>query len=805
MRVIQTCLTALLLLVLITPSVAGQPSGQVSNRKWIEGTVYDLSTGEPIPFVTVRVLGSGISTLVNEDGRYNLLLPPGRVTLKFSHTAYHSDTIAVDLTDRRQVRDIYLRIAIIELPGSTVYTRAYDPGQRIIIEAIRRKRDILARLHDYRYDAYTKFVIGDGDKEGAEQVLLIAESQTTAYWEQPDNYKEVITARRQTQNVQAEGNLVTVGEILNFNKNRIDLGKYAVVSPTAKDALDYYNYYLMDTVYLDGKAVFRLEIEPKSHADPLFIGTIDIADSTFDVVSVDVRFNEAVRFEFIDSLRYSQRFASFDNDIWMPIEVRFSGYVSFGVKIPGIPQHLSFAQSASLYEYAFDEGHPDGTFDEYLIVVEEGADDIDSIDWESHQTIPLTALEDSAYIRIDSLENAPKPLGKKLLMAAAGSLLLFTVGYHDLFHFNRVEGAYLGLGGTLRQFYSGSNFREIRLKAGYSFEREDWQYRFGTRYQLSDRQKLWLWLACHDEIVARPTVISNNNYNPTSLALMARLDPFDYYAERGFTLSAGSKLVNHTRLQVSYHDVDQESVDARTDYTLYGEGAQSPRANPAIVEGKLRSLEASLTFDSRKLFNNKGRDMLRTETEYTRIAIGGELADAGFMENDFDFRRYHVRLTRRQRSLGLGVTTVNIFAGTSDRSLPPQRYFTIDYANGVFYNSRGFNTLDGHNFAGNRVAAFYVNHDFDQLLFRKSRLPLIKEIPFTLSIHGGAFWSDFHNHPSNPADDLIATATEPYREIGFGLGNLTPFITPFNLAAWCTWQISDYNTERFNWQVGIKF
>jgi hypothetical protein len=183
----------LLFCVLVCGAV---PAAQVT----VEGEVTDAVDGQPIARATVRVHDTGISTLTNEEGRYRLLLSPGNWQVQFSHVSYESQTVSVTLDSVDVTRDIALERATIELPGTTIYSRAYDPAQKIILEAINRKQDILNQLHDYSYDAYVKVVATDLDKSGIESVFAIFESQTTAYWEQPDKYKEVITARRQSGN-----------------------------------------------------------------------------------------------------------------------------------------------------------------------------------------------------------------------------------------------------------------------------------------------------------------------------------------------------------------------------------------------------------------------------------------------------------------------------------------------------------------------------------------------------------------------------------------------------------------------------
>ena len=134
-------------------------------------------------------------------------------------------------------------------------------------------------------------------------------------------------------------------------------------------------------------------------------------------------------------------------------------------------------------------------------------------------------------------------------------------------------------------------------------------------------------------------------------------------------------------------------------------------------------------------------------------------------------------------------------AGIATGWVPPQRYFTVDFGmEFLTFQGNGFNTLAQTNYSGNQVALIVVRHDFDRLLLH---------LPFTLSIHGGAFWTAFVAHPPFSSDSGLATASRPYTEAGFGIGNLTPFLSPFDLSAHFTWQLSSYPTRRF--RFGFSF
>lgn len=766
-------------------------------RLIVQGVVYDFDSREPVPLATVRVEGTGRSTLANEEGRFRLILAEGEKQLKFSHIAYYSERYQVIAADTLADLEIYLHSSAVEIEGISVYTRAYDPGQRIIIEAIKRKEDILSRIHDYSYDAYTKVLITDETKEDSSRVMMIAESQTTAYWEQPDKYKEVITSRRQTANIPAEGNLVTVGEILNFNKNRIDIGRFSVVTPTAEDALDHYNYYLLDTIYVDSRPVFKLEIEPINPDDPLFVGFIHIADGTYDVMEVDVGFSRGVEIPMVSELRYSQRFAQFENEFWMPIEIRLEGIVE--IHFPTIPDRIGVSQRASLYDYRIETGTPEGTFSEAVIEVDEKADEFDSLVWAERQTIPLTDFEIKGYERIDSIENAPPSAGKIVGMVLGGALAVAAFGNGEFFRYNRVEGTYLGLG---LEFEEPVRNLDVRIKPGYAFEPKIWEHQYGLTYHLHRDQRLSLGLDYLNRVVRRPTVMSGPDRDYSFWALMTQVDPLDYYRNEGFQAFASTKLIDHTSLSVTYRHFRQFSMPALTDYSFFGD--DSVRANPAIAEGHLRSVAAEFVYDSRPLFKNKRKFQRIDSPQCTLFKTGIEYASPEFIDNDFDFRRYYVSLFRRQRTLGMGLTSLYAYAGASDGDLPPQRYFTVDFGDQYLTDAGDFLTFDENNFAGSRVLTVRARHEFQKRLWVASGLPLVKDIPFWLSVYGGVCWTDFRNHAYNTGDEWVNRSEKPYSEIGFGLGNLTPFMVPFNMAVFFTWQLSDYDTSDFQWTLGIQ-
>ncbi|MEW6051530.1 MAG: DUF5686 family protein [Candidatus Zixiibacteriota bacterium] len=772
---------------------------QTPHQGTVSGQVTDSTTGLPISAVTVQLEGTGISTLTNDEGRYRLLLSAGSHVVKFSHVAYYSQRATVVIAQQDITQDIRLQPSLIEIRGIRVYEKAYDPAQQIIIEAIARKKQMLAKLRDYSFDAYAKLVVRDRKKPDSTNIFLIVESQVTGLWERPDKYKQTVVARRQSANVPADAILILFGDLLSFYQNRDEMGSQRIVTPLADDALDHYNFYLLDTIQADNKRVFVLEIEPKNQVDPLYVGRIQIADSSFGVVSADLGWNDGVRLTGVSDAHLHMDFAQFTNEYWMPVEIDMAARFKLAVPLPGFPKDILISYVASLHSYRLQEGMPPGSFGEVAYEISPQADKVDSAAWNRGQTIPLTTQELRGYARIDSIQRA-RPFVKKALPLAL-ALPLFATTQHDLFHFNRTEGAYAGLGG---RFNNRKAATEIRAKAGYAFDARYWQFAFGATRTLSERQKLTLGAEYHNEMRHRPTLSSGIGGNATLSALFFKSDPFDYFREEEFSIYSGIKLVDRTRFSLAYHDTHQQSTPTRTDFSLF-EKDKVVRDNQPILDGQLRSVTTALTYDSRPLLRRKGKDERLFETQYTNVTAEIERSSPTFLNSDFDFVRYAVSVDRRQQVLGLGTSTLRAYWGGSDKALPPQRYFTVDHNVWSFYSIIGFQTLGEHNFYGNQVLAVTLQHDFGRLLFAKSRLPFMERIPFTLNVHGGAFWTDFRDHAPQTGDRGLWSARTAYSELGFTVGNLTPFLVPFNLALSFTWQLSAYDTNRFSLGWGIAF
>jgi hypothetical protein len=531
-----------------------------------------------------------------------------------------------------------------------------------------------------------------------------------------------------------------------------------------------------------------------------------IADSTWDVLGIDVTLGGAIPFDGVENLHYEEHYADAGDGTWLPALIRLTGELRprvssdrvprevAGIRLPGVPRHLLIEHVAVLDSFRLEAERRPADVGEYRVVVMERADRADSQAWDS-SAMPLSLAERSALSRADSSEQHPGTLARLAMAAGAVARLAEDPGF---FHYNRVDGAYVGAANDWR---AGPDL-VLTTRAGYGLGSETWQYHFGAQARLSESRRFWIGGSYHDETLAWPTLVSFG-YNATVRAFFARIDPHDYYRERGGELFVMSRLVDRTRLELHYLDAYQSTLD-----TIPGLGfaraGRTPLPNPPIVTGRMRSVAATVSWDSRAMMRSGGRDFRLDPRTWTRAALTAEAADPTVIPDDFSFRRYTVQVERQQQWM-LGSTLVAAAAGVATGDVPPQRYFTVDFGMGILAaDGIGFNTLYRSNYSGNRALMFAARHDFGRKLLSGSGVPLLRSLPFTVSLHGGAFWTDFVDHAALPADSLLSTAPTPYQELGFSLGNLTPFLSPINLAASFTWQLSSYPTRGFRFGLGLS-
>ncbi len=394
-------------------------SSVISSQTFIvSGRITDAETKEALLYGNVRVLNTTLGTAANSKGYYELRLSKGEHTLVASYIGYFSDTIKVDLKENIAEINFVLKKTEIILPDIVILP-GENPALEIIRKAIQKKNERNEKLNTYEFEAYTKGLVRTTDEIsargrtvsagiGAEddsanlKITGILENQSKGYFKKPDQFKDVIIARKQSANFPPTINVVTGGRLIqNFYEDDIRFFGSKLPGPISDDALDYYYFYIDRVVLMNDRKVYKLFLKPDNSDDPGFVGNIFINDSTYELIQVDLELNRSANIGGIfDTISIFQQFSNYDG-IFMPADYRLFmkgnvlGLVKFGFELNTI-----------LYDYKINPELSEDTFSKAIVTVLPDADKKDSLYWSSAQTIPNTNEEETAYERIDSLAAA---------------------------------------------------------------------------------------------------------------------------------------------------------------------------------------------------------------------------------------------------------------------------------------------------------------------------------------------------------------------------------------------------------------
>jgi hypothetical protein len=724
----------------------------------LRGSVRDSKTAEPIISVNIRILGTARGTVTNAQGSYSLSLDRGNYSVLYSYLGYQPETVKVSLAENT-VKDVALIQSPIVMPEIVVSSE--DPAVEIIRKAIAHKHEWMDKLKTYRFDAFTRQTLRSDSS-----IASISEAYTTGYMLAGDTLREIVKQKRQTENIPAAENFASVNRIVNFNDDVISLfsvriqdktSAYRFVGPTAPDALDNYDFKLLNTSTVNGIEVYKIQLTPKSKYAPLFEGTITIADGTFAVMGIDLKPNDTfvIPMVKVNDLHLRQQFALYDSIFWMPTNIRVTG--SFKVDLIGLTiPAFGIEMTSAIYDYALNEPIPDSILHKPTHVVDSTATQYDSTYWKSHEVLPLTTEEQSAYGTLDSTQTLDKKFEAKGPLASLGGEHTGSViDYLDI-HFNRVEGFFFG-----GKYEKNLLEKQLALTgtAGIGFSDNDFKYRVGAHYYFSKNQTFGVGGEAYRQM---DHVSDGGYYESFAISLMALIDKNDYrdyFLSHGWRTYLSFKPLRPVDGTLSFVEERQVPRDKTTDYSLFS-GEKEYRLNPQIADGNLRALRLDLRIgDAPVPMDFATSNALDLSIEHSSPSIAS---------SDFDYTRYSGVLTYylptfAQSLMFSPVLRMRLSAGTSAGTLPPQRMFIPDSRASGY---APFGVLKAgmlKEFAGDRFVMFNLEHNFRSLPFLALDIPFLYRNGIDLVAFGSAAQTWYGNQ---------STSDGWYYEAGLGLSRI---------------------------------
>ena len=324
----------------------------------LTGQVVDATDGGPVPYASVVYKGNNVAVRCDANGQFTIDRHNGW-RLTFSSVGYQSQVINVNPSTPRQMvirlktDDRKLQEVTIKSKKKTRYRRKDNPAVELMRKVIAAKKRSDIKQHDfYHYTNYQKIGLGlnnisaDMLDKGifkkypwlASQVevsqyndklvlpLTVDETVTEHYYRKsPQKERSVIIGQKSSgvNDLFQTGNILTnvmrdVFSDVNIYDDYILLLRHKFSSPIGRDAIQFYRFYITDTVYVGSERCIQLDFTPNNQQDYGFRGQIFIVnDSSYQVKRCELSLPQSSDVNWVEGFQCMQEFTQQPDGEWL--------------------------------------------------------------------------------------------------------------------------------------------------------------------------------------------------------------------------------------------------------------------------------------------------------------------------------------------------------------------------------------------------------------------------------------------------------------------------------------------------------
>lgn len=799
----------------------------------IRGVVVDEETGDSIPHPGLQYKKGKVVVSGGSDGSFSMPRLNDEY-LTVSAVGYKTLQILIGPNTPARMR-ITLKPDTKRLKEVTVrgkkgkYSRKNNPAVELMKRVIAAKKRNDLENHDYyRYDKYQKLTLAVNDITPAEVekekgknrqwlvnqiefcpynnklILPLSVDETVTqhiYRKDPKKEKTIVLGQRAT----GVNDLIQTGEMLNtvlkdvftdvdLYDDQIRLLQYPFTSPIGKDAIAFYRFYIVDTVYVDRDECYHLEFTPNNQQDFGFRGELWVlTDSTLHVKKCRLTLPRKSDVNFTDNLSVTQEFTKLPNGEWvlttddMYVEMSVVDFLTKAVVI----------RTTRMTDYAFDP-IPDKAFKGKAKVKYDPSSRMRGDDfWADNRTVELTGSERGMGTFIDNLT---KTKGFKYLLFGMKVLIenyvetggkthpsLVDIGpINTMVSTNFIDGMRTRLSAQTTAnlnphlFVSGyyargwdSRKNYYKGQVTYSFNKKEympWEFPKRTLTFTSTYD------VCSPSDKFMPTDKDNvfTSFKWTDVDKMMFYNrqelAFEYEQDWGFKTTVRLKTEENEACGKLYF----------TPLSLYD------AETPAIEHGKIRTTEASieLRYAPGETYVNTKQRRLKINYDPPVFTLSHTVGVKGVLGGDYNYNFTEASVYKRFWLNSWGKLDVTLKGGIQWNKVPFPLLIMPAANLSYIVEDETFNMINNMEFLNDRYASLDVSWDLNGKIF--NRIPLIKKLKWREWLGVKVLWGTLtdKNNPTlaaNAGDPLLMQFPEgsyvmdphrPYIELIAGIHNI---------------------------------
>ncbi|TCC94508.1 carboxypeptidase-like regulatory domain-containing protein [Pedobacter frigiditerrae] len=758
----KICLSLIVILAVINTSF-----GQFQ----ITGKVTD-NTGEVIPFASVFIKNTAKGASCNIDGVYKLTLDKGNHTLIYKAIGFKALEKAITVTKDMTVNQT-LAPESYTLKDVVIKANAEDPAFEIIRQAIKNRKRYLNEVESYKADVYIKGLqklVGapkkffgrdvqktldlDTNRKG---IVYLSESQSIFSFKRPDKVKEEMVSSKISGNNNGFSFNKASDMLINFYENLLlegsGLSSRSFVSPISDNAMFYYKYKLLGTTEESGVIINKIEVIPRRKNDPVFRGTIYIADDTWRIMGTNLYLTEDAGINFVDTLNIGQQFVKLEK-VYMPATTKFE----FNGKALGFKFEGYFVGIFSNYTFP---DFPKNYFTSEILKITKSVNKKDSLYWMNNRPIPLTDEErfdykkkDSIALRkttkhyLDSTERESNEFGLgKLFLSGYRYNKRYekrTISFDPLIRsvfFNTVEGFAAKYGVTYTQRLEDRKFYSIRPEVRYGFSNHIFTGNISGTYYYDPLKRASISGSFGSDIADLNRYGSMTLLSNTINSLLFERNLSKFYRKEFANINTTRELADGLQAAVSIDYAQNRTLQNTSDYKVRNVKDEEYTSNnpfsptietPLFPTYQSFSISASLNYTIGQKYITRPDAKIYEESKFPRFNLGYRKGFKGILNSDVDYDLLSFEIYQEHVRMGLvGYSSIVVGAGKFLNNnavfYPDSKHFRGNNSTIFPSNLRKFRYLDFYQYSTSKqYIEAHFEHNFAGFIVNK--IPLLRKL-----------------------------------------------------------------------------
>ena len=563
----------------------------------------------------------------------------------------------------------------------------------------------------------------------------------------------------------------------NFYRPFINCFNVEFPSPAQKGGLLYYNYFIVDSLQVDGRKTYVVRYHPKQLvSSPALDGEMRIDAEDFAIRSVRAKMMRGGNVNWLRDIVLEEEFQRLSDSTWFFKEDKL--YADFSIALEDSTKMMSMLGNRYL-SYSNVDFSPieDMQENDGKVKVASSSTHKDEAYWEEARPVELTEDEKNIYKMVDEVQQTPVyKVGFKLAYA-------FAQDYFDI--------GKIGFG-PLGSMYSNNRLEGPRPKFGIHTSKElspDFQIKAYAAYGFGDKQ--WKGMLYYEHMFVRDP----------QRKLTAEISRDVHQLGKGLSnLTVGNPLSSLWSKESK--PVLQDLLEVRYDHEfsmqVNGVASMSLRryyANPFVPMMRwdgtsynsiaTNELRLKLRFSKEETVNRGYYNKTYVHTEYPIVSIDLQGSIPGFRTLDADnpaigFFMPQVHVDWKFRIPPLGMSDMHLRTGTILGQVPWTLLNLYQANPTVMTDKSSFSCMQYFEFAADTWATLIWYHTFNGFFLGK--IPLIRKLQlreeFIAKVAYGMLRDE--NNGSDPSFGALTMFPfetrgmngEPYVELGAGLSNI---------------------------------